>query len=132
MWIKNTACYSVARVSLVAQLQGFPGSSVGKESTFNVLYAGDVGSIPGLGRSPGRGHGNPLQYSCLRKSHGQRSLMGYSPQGHKESNTTKATEHARTFSKQRLLEPSTQQPLKPPPTLHPEGIQGGEKQDTGP
>ena len=41
---------------------GFPGSSVGKESTCN---AGDLGSIPGLGRSPGGGHGNPLQYSCL-------------------------------------------------------------------
>ena len=41
---------------------GFPGSSTGKESTCNVR---DLGSIPGLGRSPGGGHGNPLQYSCL-------------------------------------------------------------------
>ena len=41
---------------------GFPGSSDGKESTCN---AGDLGSIPGLGRSPGGGHDNPLQYSCL-------------------------------------------------------------------
>ena len=41
----------------------FPGSSVGKESTYN---AGDLGSIPGLGRSPGGGHGNPLQYFCLQ------------------------------------------------------------------
>ena len=40
----------------------FPGSSYGKESACN---AGDVGSIPGLGRSPGEGNGNPLQYSCL-------------------------------------------------------------------
>ena len=39
----------------------------------------DVGSIPGLGRSPGGRNGNPLQYSFLEKSHGQRSLMGYSP-----------------------------------------------------
>ena len=40
----------------------------------------DAGSIPGLGRSPGGGHSNPLQYSCLeRESHGQRSLAGYSP-----------------------------------------------------
>ena len=45
----------------------------------------DLGSIPGLGKSPGGGLGNPLQYSCLEKSHGQRSLVGYSPQGHKES-----------------------------------------------
>ena len=41
---------------------GFPGGSVGKESTRN---AGDLGLIPGLGRSPGGGHGNSLQYSCL-------------------------------------------------------------------
>ena len=34
----------------------------------------DAGSIPGLGRSPGGGHGNPLQYSCLENPHGQRSL----------------------------------------------------------
>ena len=39
----------------------------------------DDGSIPGSGRSPGEGHGNPLQYSCLENPHGQRSLMGYSP-----------------------------------------------------
>ena len=42
--------------------RGFPGSSNGKESACNV---GDLGSIPGLGRSPGEGNGNPLQYSCL-------------------------------------------------------------------
>ena len=41
---------------------GFLGGTVGKEST---CTAGDLGSIPGLGRSPGEGHGNPLQYSCL-------------------------------------------------------------------
>ena len=39
---------------------------------------GDWGSIPGLGRSPGEGHGNPLQYSGLENPHGQRSLVGYS------------------------------------------------------
>ena len=43
----------------------FPHSSVGKESACN---AGDLGSIPGSGRSPGEGNGNPLQYSCLEKS----------------------------------------------------------------
>ena len=42
---------------------GFPGGSDGEESTCS---AGDLGSIPGLGRSPGGGHGNPLQYSCLK------------------------------------------------------------------
>ena len=39
----------------------------------------DVGSIPASGRSPGGGHGNLLQYSCLENLHGQRSLAGYSP-----------------------------------------------------
>ena len=57
---------------------GFPGGSDGKESTCNV---GDVGSIPGLGRSPGGGHGNLLQYSYLENPHGQRSLTHYSPWG---------------------------------------------------
>ena len=41
---------------------GFPGSSEGKASAYNV---GDLGSIPGSRRSPGEGNGNPLQYSCL-------------------------------------------------------------------
>ena len=44
---------------------GFPDGSDGKESACN---AGDLGSIPGSGRSPGGGHGNPLQYSCLGNS----------------------------------------------------------------
>ena len=54
----------------------FPGVSVGKEAACN---AGDLNSTPGSRRSPGEGNGNPLQYSCQEKSHGQRSLMGYSP-----------------------------------------------------
>ena len=63
----------------------FPSSSTGKESACN---ARDLGSIPGLGRSPGGGRGNPLQYPCLENPHGQRSLEGYSPGSHKESNLT--------------------------------------------
>ena len=46
-------------------LPGFPGGSVGKESACNAGDTGDVCSISGSGRSPGEGHGNPLQYSCL-------------------------------------------------------------------
>ena len=46
----------------------------------NAGYTGDSGLIPGLGRSAGAGHGNPLQYSCLENPHGQRSLVGYSLQ----------------------------------------------------
>ena len=64
---------------------GFPGGSDGKEST---CIAGDLGSIYGLGRLPGVGHGNRLQYSCLENPHGQRNLVGYSPWGRKESDTT--------------------------------------------
>ena len=45
--------------------------------------AGEVSSIPGPGKSPEGGQGNPLQYSCLENPHGQRSLEGYSPWGHK-------------------------------------------------
>ena len=70
---------------------GFPGGSDGKKSACNV---GDLGFIPGLGRSSEGGHDNPLQYSCLENPHGQRSLVGYSPSGCKESDMTKATEHA--------------------------------------
>ena len=57
---------------------------MGKEPIYNV---GDLGSIHGLGRSPGGGHGNPLQYSCLENPHGQRSLVGCSP-GVAESDRT--------------------------------------------
>ena len=58
---------------------GFPGGSDGKESA---SIAGDLGLIPGLGRSLGGGHGNPLQYSYLENPHGQRSLAGCSPWTH--------------------------------------------------
>ena len=44
----------------------FPGGSVRKNLSANALDAGDAGSIPGLGRSPGEGNGNPLQYSCRK------------------------------------------------------------------
>ena len=66
----------------------FPSGSAVKKSTCN---AGDSGSSSGLGRSPGGGHGNPLQYSCLENSTGQRNLVGYNPYGCKESDMTEAT-----------------------------------------
>ena len=56
--------------------------TTGKESACN---GADLGSIPLLGRSPGGGQGNPLQYSCLENPHGQRSLEGCSPWGRTES-----------------------------------------------
>ena len=62
---------------------GFPGGSAGKESACN---ARDLGSIPGLGRSPGEGNGYPLQYSCLENPMDRGALVGYGPRGLKESN----------------------------------------------
>ena len=65
---------------------GFPGGSDGKESAYNV---GDLGLIPGSGKSPGEGFSKHTTPVCLPgKSHGLRSLVGYSPWGHKESDTT--------------------------------------------
>ena len=52
-------------IFLTLPATGFPGSSDSKASAYN---AGDLGSIPELGRSPGEGNGNPLQYSCLENS----------------------------------------------------------------
>ena len=117
--------------------RGFPDGSAGKESTCNARDTGDVGLIPRSGRSPGGGHGNLLQYSCLEnpmdsgtwwatvqwiaknqtwlsnqliqtywvriaatsvflpgKFHGQRSLVGCSPWGHRVGHNW-ATEHTR-------------------------------------
>ena len=50
---------------MLKEISGFPGGTIGKESAYT---AGDLGSIPGLGRSPGEGKVNPLQYSCLEIS----------------------------------------------------------------
>ena len=61
----------------------FPGSANGKEPACN---SGDLSSIPGSGTSPGEGHDTPV--FLPGKFHGQRSLVGYSPWGHKESDMT--------------------------------------------
>ena len=76
---------SICKFSMVFGSVDFPGGSDGKASVYHV---GDPGSSPGLGRSPGEGNYNPLQYYCLEKSHGQRSLVGYSLWGRKELDTT--------------------------------------------
>ena len=72
--------------------KAFSGGSDGKASACNV---GDLGLIPGLGGSPGGGHGNSLQYSCQYSTLStgsiqarQRTLAGYSSWGCKESDTT--------------------------------------------
>ena len=82
--------------------KGFPGGSEAKESSCNVA---DLGLIPGLGRFLGGEHGNPFQYSCLENPHGQRSLVDYSPWGHKESDTTE-----QQGTEQDLMGPSWDRP----------------------
>ena len=79
---------SIMHVTILEVAQrGFPCGSDSKASAYN---AGDPGSIPGSGRSPGEGNGNPLQYSCLENSMDchLRSLVGDSPCGRKELDTT--------------------------------------------
>ena len=72
---------------------GLPLWLSSKESISNAVSTGDPGSILWC-RFPGGGHGYPLQYSCLKIPHGQRSLVGYSPQCCKESDTTEVTQQA--------------------------------------
>ena len=67
---------------------GFRGGSDAKESACN---AGDLGLIPGSGRSPGEGNGLPTPIFLPEESHGQRNLVGYSPWDRKELDTTEMT-----------------------------------------
>ena len=85
VWAQRGTTRPAAFPELFWNYLEFPGGSDGKESSCNV---GDLGSIPGLGRSAGGGKGYPLQYSRLKSLCGQRSLVGYSPGGRKESVTT--------------------------------------------
>ena len=73
---------------------------------------GDPASIPGSGRSPRGRHGNPLQYSCLENTQGQRRLAGYGLWGHKGSEMTEVTEHAHTWEAALSMQP-TQVEIKP-------------------
>ena len=80
---------------------GFPGGSDGKETACN---AGDLGSSPESGRSPGGGSSNPGQCSCLENPHGQRSLASYSPWGRRVGHDW-ATKHS-TVQAIRWMKPS--------------------------
>ena len=71
--------------SFLLEYNGFPGGSDGKESDCDV---GDPGLIPGSGRSPGEKKRHPIPVFLPGEFHGQRSLVGYSPWGCKESDTT--------------------------------------------
>ena len=85
---------------------GFPGGSDGKEST---CKAGNVGSIHGLGRSPGRGPGNPLQYSCL-ESPWTEELRGIQSMGSQRVNMTEqlsTAQHSKYFTSFNLRNPES-------------------------
>ena len=82
-------------------LTGFSGGSDGKVSACN---AGDLGSIPGLGRSPGEGNGNPLQYSCLENP--------------MDGGTWQATVHRVTKSRTRLSDLTSLPPGKAGRVVH--------------
>ena len=69
------------RIKLIRDVYG---GSDGKDPACNAGDIRDVSSIPRWERSPGDGNGNPLQYSCMENSHGQRSLAGYNSQGQRE------------------------------------------------
>ena len=81
--ISFSVCMYVCVVSIYVYMASLETQTV-KKSAHN---ARDTDSIPGLVRSPGRGHSNPLQYSCLENPC-QMSLAGYSPWGRKELDTT--------------------------------------------
>ena len=75
-----------------------PSGSAGEESTCSAGDTGDLGSIPGSGRSPGGGHGNPLQYACLETPMG-RGAWRATVRRVAESDTTEATECACTHTR---------------------------------
>ena len=78
-------CSSLSLSKTVRLKMGFPGGSDGKESTCNT---GDPHSIPGSGRSPRKGNGYPLQYSCLENPMDTGAWRATVHGGHKESDTT--------------------------------------------
>ena len=86
----------IEAIDLVIYFVDFPGGSDGKASAYSV---GDLDSIPGSGRSSGVGKWQPTPMLLPGKSHGQRSIVGYSPWGCKESHTTERL-HFIYFTKQ--------------------------------
>ena len=91
--------YHCSHCKYIAQqhrVRGFPGGAVVKNPPAS---AGDTGSIPGLGRNPGEGHGNPLQYSCLENPMNRgawwAAVHGSQRLGHDWCLSTHSTEHVR-------------------------------------
>ena len=82
----------IKRKQMISMASGFPSGTSGKELAFQCRRPRDVSLIPGSGSSPGGGHSNPLQYSCLENPK-RWTLVGYCSPGHKEWDTTEATQH---------------------------------------
>ena len=80
LWPWFSVHHRFIRASQVALVVKNPPASAGDVR--------DTGLIPGWGRPAGEGHGNPPEYFCVENPHGQRSLAGYSPWGHTESDMT--------------------------------------------
>ena len=93
-WVRKIPCRRDRLPTPV--LLGFPGGSAGKES---ICDAGDLGLIPGLGRSPGEGSSYPLQDSCLENPMDRGILEGCISWGHKESDTTEELSTAPELAK---------------------------------
>ena len=79
-------------------LMGFPYGSRGKESVFNAGDTGDMGSLPGWGRPPGGGNGNPLQYSYLENPMNRGAWTGYSPKDFQESDMPEQLSTSHSFT----------------------------------
>ena len=92
-WSWHSLTWSTQPLAFHYLHHGLPGGSVGKESACNAGDAGKCGFNPQVGKIPWRRAWQPTPLFLPRESHGQRSLMGCSPQGRKESDTTEATEH---------------------------------------
>ena len=105
LWVQDGACPNCRREILTKLFNqfvpqhpwGFPGGSVVKKSTCNAGRTGDVDLIPGSGRSPGGGNGNPVQYSCVENTT-ERGAWQAKVHGFAELDRTEATEHAHTRS----------------------------------
>ena len=93
----NQWVWLCSNLNVLVDTKGFPSGSMGKEFACNAGETEGTVLIPGLGRSPGRRAWQPTPVFLPGESHGQRSLAGYSPWGHKELNTTKVTEHVCTM-----------------------------------
>ena len=92
LWVKASVFYHISCRIFLVNINNCDWDSqvplVVKNMPANAGDIRDQGSILGLGRAAGGGHGNPPQYSCLENAHGQRNLVGYTPWSFKESDMT--------------------------------------------